>query len=114
MMARKLLYNGYKDKAERVCIYCRAPYAERHEVYGGANRQISIREGFQIDLCREHHRALHENIEDWAQKENRTWRRYYEKKWLEEQVEAGATLAEAVRGWMAMIGKNYLEEIQPE
>lgn len=113
-MAKKLLYNGWKGKPDRVCLYCGKPYAERHEVFGGANRQISIREGFQIDLCREHHEALHRNTEEWAQKENLTWRRFYEKKWLEGQIEAGATLQEAVRGWMSMIGKNYLEEIQPE
>lgn len=113
-MGKKLLYNGYKDKADRVCLYCGRPYAERHEVYGGPNRQISIREGFQIDVCQEHHRALHENVEEWAQKENLTWRRYFEKKWIREQIEKGMTLNEAVRGWMRMIGKNYLEEIQPE
>lgn len=95
-------------------MFCGKPYAERHEVFGGSNRQISIREGFQLDLCPEHHKALHENTEEWAQKENLTWRRHFERKWLLKKVDEGMTLQEAVREWMKMIGKNYLEDIQPE
>lgn len=114
-MGKKLLYNGWKDKPERTCQICGRPYAERHEMFGGSNRQISIREGFQVDLCREHHEALHQNTEEWAQQYNLAWRRFFEKQWLEtQQVEHGMTLQEAVRGWMKMIGKNYLEEVQPE
>ena len=113
-MGKKLLYNGWKNKADRVCMICGRPYAERHEMFGGPNRQISIQEGFQLDVCREHHEALHQNTEEWAQDFNLTWRRHFERTWLLEQIDKGATLQEAVRAWMKMIGKNYLEEIQPE
>lgn len=34
---KKKACNGYKDKKNRYCYYCDTPYAERHEVYGGAN-----------------------------------------------------------------------------
>ena len=44
---KKILYNGYKNKAERVCFFCKTPNAERHEVFPGNNRQISIREGLR-------------------------------------------------------------------
>ena len=113
-MAKKLLYNGWKGRPDRFCMICGRPYADRHEVYGGTNRQISIREGFQIDVCREHHEALHQNTEEWAQDFNLTWRRHFERKWLLKKVDEGMTLQEAVREWMKMIGKNYLEDIQPE
>jgi len=36
---KKKLYNGYKDKPIRFCAETGAPYAERHEIFGGANRQ---------------------------------------------------------------------------
>lgn len=39
-----------------LCAVCGAPYASLHEVYyGTANRQISIRHGFQERLCPIHH-----------------------------------------------------------
>lgn len=116
-MSKKLLHNGYKNKAERRCRYCPHPSggAERHEVFGGnPNRQISIREGFQVDVCRMHHQELQDNITPWAQKENLRLRQYFERKWLDERMTEGQTEAEAVRGWMSLIGKNYLDEIMPE
>ena len=111
---RKKLYNGYKTKHQRVCRYCGAHYAERHEVFGGSNRQISIANHFQVDVCREHHRMLQDNIEDWAKRENLRLRQYFERKWLDERIEEGMTEAEAVGGWMHLIGKNYLDDIMPE
>lgn len=111
---RKKFYNGYKTKHQRVCRYCGAHYAERHEVFGGSNRQTSIANKFQVDVCREHHRMLQDNIEDWAKRENLRLRQYFERKWLDERIEEGMTEAEAVRGWMHLIGKNYLDDIMPE
>jgi len=116
-MARKLLYNGWKCKSERRCKYCPHPTggAERHEVFGGnPNRQISIREGFQIDVCRKHHQELQDNITDWAQAENLRLRQHFERQWIDKQMADGLTEREAVRGWMALIGKNYLDDIMPE
>lgn len=113
MMAEKL-YNGWKHKPERVCLYCGRPYAERHEVFPGSNRQNSIRHGFQIDLCPEHHRELQANCTEWAQKENLRWRQHFERKFIEEKMDAGESLQQAVRAWMALIGRNYCDEIIPE
>lgn len=113
-MARRLLYNGYKDKADRICIYTGKPYAERHEVFPGSNRQISIREGFQIDVCHDKHAELQANITPWAKAENLRWKRHFERQWLDTKMETGLTEEQAVREWMSMIGRNYLEEITPE
>lgn len=108
---KKKLYNGYKDKAERCCYYCGAPYAERHEIFGASNRQTSIEHGFQVDLCNEHHRLLHDNTTEWAQKENRHWKRKYEAIYLKKMVGEGYTAHQAINSWMMLIGKNYIEEL---
>lgn len=107
-----ILYNGYKNKPERTCYYTGKPYAERHEIFGGPNRQISIREGFQVDLCPELHRELHANQTDWAKRENRYWREKYQREYEEKLKAAGSTPAEARRAWMQLIGRNFLEEIE--
>lgn len=113
-MAKRLLYNGYKDKCNRICTYCGRPYAERHEIFGGSNRQISIKHRFQIDVCRDHHRELQDNITDWGQSENLRLRQMCESNYLKEQMNYGATKSEAVRNWMQLIGKNYLDDVMPE
>lgn len=50
----KLLRNP-RPTADDLCDICGRPYAHLHEVYFGKNRQISIREGFQVRLCEYHH-----------------------------------------------------------
>lgn len=55
---KKKACNGYKDKKNRYCYYCGTPYAERHEVYGGANRQKSILNHWQVDLCHSCHEEM--------------------------------------------------------
>ena len=111
---KKLLYNGYKDKAKRVCRYCGQSYAERHEVFGGSNRQTSIRHGFQVDVCGEHHRELQENITEWAQEENRNLRSGYQREYMDKLIDSGVTERDALRTWMWLIGRNYIEELMPE
>ena len=73
--------NGYKDKNNRYCIYTGQPGAERHEVYGGsANREISIRNKFQIDLCQEVHEHF-TNPMSWFDLERiRFWKEYFQMK----------------------------------
>ena len=106
---KKLLCNGYKKKAERFCRYCKTPFAERHEIFSGsANRQISIREGFQIDVCNSHHRELQENITDWAQKENRKLKKACQLKWEKKLIDAGTDPKSVREAWMLLIGRNYL------
>lgn len=111
---KKKKYNGYKDKAERFCYYCGTPYAERHEVFGGPLRQVSIDYGFQVDLCPNCHRELQENITERAQEENLKWKQYYQAKYMAQLMEDGAEEKVALRLWMRLIGKNYIERLMPE
>jgi hypothetical protein len=111
---KKPAANGWKNKASRRCLYCGQSGAERHEVFGGSNRQISIREGFQVDLCAEHHRQLQDNITDWAQKENHRLRAMYQRTYMDKLLGAGASEKEALAIWMELIRRNYIDELTPE
>lgn len=111
---KKKLYNGYKTKAERVCAYCGEHGADRHEVYGAANRQTSIEHGFQVDVCPAHHAELHANTSEWAIAENKRLRRKHQLIWMRKTMkEDGIKAREALNAWMALIGRNYVEEFEP-
>lgn len=106
---KKLLYNGYKTKAERVCAYCNMPHAERHEIFpGSANRQISIREKFQIDVCPQHHKELQDNITEWGQRENKKLKKACQYKWEKKLIDAGTAPERTREAWIQMIGRSYL------
>jgi len=100
--------NGYKDKPKRRCWYCGEMYAERHEIFGGPFREISIELGFQVDACPVHHRQLHQTGDNWAQIEGQKWRMYYQMKWEEEQIADGMDPETAREAWIDMMGRNYL------
>lgn len=102
--------NGYKNKAERVCFYTGKTSAERHEVFGGtANRKISVKYGFQIDLCPEKHKELQDNITPWAKIENEKWRRAYERAYIAFLKKTkDLTFKQAYDEWMLLIGRNYV------
>ena len=100
--------NGWKDKPQRRCWYTGAPGAERHEIFGGPNRQISIDLGFQVDVCPEIHARLHANADDWARIENLKWSMYYQYIYEESLQRLGKNRKEAREEWMHMIGRNYL------
>lgn len=99
--------NGWKDKNKRYCIYCRTAGAERHEVFGGPNRQISIDLGFQIDLCRDCHRAWHDQKEDIWIRRKAMWQETLQQTYEDKLVRNGMAEESARRHWMAIIGKNY-------
>lgn len=105
---KKKKMNGWKNKANRICKYCGKPYAERHEVFGGSNRQISIDNEFQVDVCRKHHEELHANSTEWAQRENQRLRQHYQLQYEIKLIEQGYTAEQARREWMRLIGRNYL------
>lgn len=112
---KKKEYNGYKNKANRTCAYTGTGNAERHELFGGPNRQVSILEGLQIDLSPEKHRELQDNITEWAQAENKRLKAEAQKKWMDEYMETEDVSEEvALRQWMIMIGRNYREDVMPE
>lgn len=103
--------NGWKDKENRRCWYTGQPGAERHEIFGGPNRQTSIEFGFQVDVCNKIHERLHANADDWARIENLKWQMYYQSMYEERLMQLGLNREEARKAWMAMIGKNYLPQL---
>lgn len=104
--------NGYKDKPNRYCHYCGKRYAERHEIWGGPDRRKSIDQGFQVDVCREHHEQLQANVTEWAKKENLRWQLYYQTVYENGLRELGMTPKQARDMWMTVIGRNYLPELE--
>lgn len=112
---KKKMMNGYKNKSKRFCAYCGEPYAERHEIFAGPLRKISMENGFQVDVCRRHHKELQDNITTWAQAENKLLKAECERRYLDQLMENGFTEEEALEEWMSpdFIGKNYIEELMP-
>lgn len=108
---KKKLYNGYKDKPNRKCYYSDEYGAERHEVFGGPNRQTSIQMGFQVDLSPENHYKFHnpETPEDFAR--ILYWKQYYQKEYEQKLIKNGIAPEQARQAWIWLIGKNYLEEL---
>lgn len=100
--------NGYKNKASRYCYYCGTAYAERHEVFAGSNRQISIDEGFQVDLCHACHEEIQNNITDRAHERNEFWKTKYQSEYEEKLIDAGVDPEKARGLWIALIGRSYI------
>lgn len=98
--------NGFKNKPKRFCYYCGTPYAERHEVFGGSNRQWSIDNGYQVDLCHECHRGITENSVEGV-KRNKYWRQYYQKKHEDKLISAGASPDQAREMFINQVGRSY-------
>lgn len=105
---KKKKCNGYKDKADRICTYTGRPFAERHEIFCGRNRQISIDYGFQIDVCHEIHEELQANITEWAQAENLRLRQKCQTEYEDKLTCAGITPEKAREMWLKLIGRSYL------
>jgi len=86
--------NNPKPTIDDRCIICGEPYAQTHEIFQGKNRQISIRYGFQVKLCNEHHLKVHSDINlSTSLKIN-----------AQEIYEIDHRREE----WMALIGRNYI------
>ena len=105
---KKKKVNGYKGKADRVCAYAGRPFAERHEIFCGRNRQISIDNGFQIDVCPEIHAELQANITEWAQAENLRLRQKCQWEYENNLIATGVTPEQARELWLKLIGRSYL------
>lgn len=105
---KKKKVNGYKEKASRICAYTGQPYAERHEIFPGKNRQISIDYGFQVDVCPEIHKELQANITEWAQAENLRLRQKCQTKYEDKLIEAGISMEQARKCWLKLIGRSYI------
>lgn len=100
--------NGWKEKPQRRCWYTGQLGAERHEIFGGPNRQISIELGFQVDVCPEIHARLHAGADSWARIENLKWQMYYQHIYEQAQMQLGWSREEAREKWMELIGRNFL------
>ena len=94
---KKKKVNGYKGKADRVCAYTGRPFAERHEIFCGRNRQISI-----------DHAELQANITEWAQAENLRLRQKCQWEYENNLIATGVTPDEAREDWLRLIGRSYL------
>lgn len=105
---KKNKQNGYKYKADRYCYYCKTPYAERHEVYGGVNRQTSIDMKFQLDLCPECHRAWHSQNSDLWVERKAYWQAEFQRRYEEKLIRTGISNKQARDCFMHLIGKNYI------
>ena len=104
---KKKIYNGYKEKSERCCHYCGTPYAERHEAFGGSNRQFSIEDGFQVDLCPNCHRRFHEK-DEWGKEESLKWKIHFQGKYENKLTETGITEDQARTLFISRYGRNYI------
>lgn len=76
------------------CFICGRSPADIHEVYGGANRLPSMKNGFCVPLCRTHHELAH-NRNEMALSLKRACQFTYEETHSREE-------------FMTIIGKNYL------
>ena len=103
------LANGYKSKENRTCHYCGTAGAERHEIYGGANRKISIQHQFQVDLCQGCHLEIEANITDRAKERNEYWQKHFQSTYESKLIGALVPKKQARELWMLLIGWNYLE-----
>lgn len=75
------------------CYICGKGVVDVHEVYAGANRKMSMKNGFCIPLCRTHHR-----IAQLDREEN-----LFLKKLFQQKYEENHTREEFIR----LVGKNY-------
>lgn len=105
---KKKKVNGYKDKPNRYCAICGRSGAERHEIFGGPLRQISIDYGFQIDLCRDHHAEFHAQETEEIRNEVLRLRKECQFRFEDELIRNDMAPGKAHEKWMELIGKNYL------
>jgi hypothetical protein len=105
---KKKKQNGWKEKPGRVCAYDGTAGAERHEVFGGPLRQVSIDLGFRVDVSPKRHAELHANATEWATRENLRLRRFFQAKYEAECFAAGMGTEEARAAWMKLMGRSWL------
>lgn len=78
----------------KLCYFCRKPREDLHEILYGRNRRNSMRYGFVLPLCREHHNMFHLNHQltnIWSAK----CQKYFEREHTREE-------------WIKIFYRNYL------
>lgn len=111
---KKKLQNGWKDKPNRVCAFTGQHYAERHEIFGGANRQKSIEYGLQMDLSHEIHERVTNPRTEEDMKLVQELKESGQKKYESMMMENGYTEVEARKSFMFEFGRNYLDPLGKE
>lgn len=93
---RQLEKNRYSILTEDMehCLICHKAEVDIHEIYGGANRQVSMKNGFCIPLCRYHH-YLATNYPGFNRAFQKECQKIYEQDHKRKE-------------FMLLIGKNYL------
>lgn len=86
-------YSIFTDDLKH-CYLCGKSPADIHEIFGGANRKVSMQNGFCVPLCREHH-CIITNDNDLSLIMKKICQEKYEKTHNREE-------------FIALIGKNYL------
>ena len=82
------------------CYFCNKPRQAIHEVFFGSNRQTSIKNGFCVGLCNEHHNMSDNSVhfnKEMDLKLKRLYQKEYEKNHSREE-------------FIKLIGRNYLDE----
>lgn len=91
----KSILGSTKDR----CFICGRTWTEEHHIYRGSNRKASDKNGFVVYLCPEHHRGI-KGVHHWPELDRHfmeACQKIFEKDHSREE-------------FMAIIGKNYLEE----
>lgn len=82
----------------RQCYLCGTHNAtDRHHVFPGANRRMSEKYGLTVNLCRDCHRKIHDNLDGMRK--------------LQEHVQILAMVYYdwSMSEWIERFNKNYLE-----
>lgn len=79
---------------KKTCFICGKSPCDTHEIWGGCNRQVSMKNGFCVPLCRECHEYI----------TNNSYLSFKLKEICQKKFEETHTHEE----FMKLIGKNYL------
>lgn len=108
-LKKKKALNNKRDNSLRECALChKMRVCDTHEVFGGNNRQNSIRYGFQVPLCREQCHRLVTLNDMRALAAQLVWKRKFQRKREQDLIAAGNSPEEARKIWHYEMGKNYL------
>lgn len=78
-------FSVFTDDLEH-CYFCKRPKDDLHEILYGSNRLNSMRYGYVLPLCREHHNMFHSNqalTKEWAKKCQEHFEENHQVTWLD-------------------------------
>lgn len=79
-------YSVFTDNLD-YCYFCGKPRTDLHEILFGTNRLNSMKYGFVLPLCRQHHESFHKNrvlTNEWCKKcQNWFEDKYSAKDWID-------------------------------